>query len=256
MKEMVVKLIVFFILVAGFAPGIFAAEDPKIILVFVDLSDSTTGDRSDYQKYFNVILDSMRGGDRLIIGSIEKSPKGKSLVRFNEELPVRNALFDNALKFNARTRKTLDAANASFASLIAETSTETPIIDTLDEVNRLATNFSKPRKVLVLFSDMKEYSKGGMNFEAKNFNLTEKKSGILMNELKLKKRIADLTGVKVYVAGARDKNAKLQGQIGDFWATYFKETGADFSMERYGTDLGRFAECADCKPRYSKVPAR
>lgn len=231
-----------------------AEEQPKIVMVLVDLSDSTVmhGDREDYKKYFNMVLDAMHDGDCLILGAIEKNPKGKPVARFSYELPIRNSFFDNSIKFDGAIRKRLGEAQQIFAGFDNEISTETPIIDTIEEVTRLFANYPRPRKILIFLSDMKEFSKGGVNFESRNFDLSESKADKLIADLREKKRIADLTGVKIYVAGARDKNAKLQGQVRDFWAKYFKAAGAEFSMDRYGTDLMAFRECQDCKARYSK----
>lgn len=231
-----------------------AEESLKIVMVLVDLSDSTVvhRDREDYRKYFSVILDAMHDGDCLVLGVIGNNPRGKPVAKFVYELPIRNTFLDNSIKFDGAIKKRLGEAQRIFAEFDNEISTETPIIDTIDEASRLFANYSRPRKILVFLSDMKEFSKGGLSFESRNFDLSESKADKLIADLREKKRIADLTGVKIYVAGARDKNAKLQGQVRDFWAKYFKAAGADFSLDRYGTDLVAFRECQDCKARYSK----
>lgn len=70
--------------------------------------------------------------------------------------------------------------------------------------------------------------------------------------MKASKRIPNLVNVKIYVAGDLDNNAKLQGQVREFWAKFFKKANADYSPDRYGADLIAFPECGECKQRYSK----
>jgi hypothetical protein len=50
----------------------------------------------------------------------------------------------------------------------------------------------------------------------------------------------NLTGVKVYVAGASAADSDKFREVQTFWARYFTESGADFSAYRYGHSLINF----------------
>jgi hypothetical protein len=52
--------------------------------------------------------------------------------------------------------------------------------------------------------------------------------------------LPNLTGVKVYVAGASAPESNRFRAIQTFWTRYFTKTGADFSPHRYGHSLISF----------------
>lgn len=229
------------------APLARAAEErPKTIVVLVDLSDSTVNARQDYISYFKMILNSMRGGDRVIVGYIAKDPSNGPILRLNTVLPVRNQLMDNADGYKRKVRKKLNGALDGFTTLVGEQSLETPIIDVLQETQRWYASFPAPRKILVFFSDMKEYSAKGLKFEGRKFSLSAQKAHAEVEKLGSTGHIADLAGVKVYVAGARDKDSSLVAQVQEFWRAYFEAAHADYEPVRYGSALLTFPECTDC----------
>lgn len=226
----------------GFGALAHANPPPsKAVLVLVDVSDSTPKLRNDFRASFEKVLMSVREGDRLYIGTVEKGATTKSHERFNKEFPAKGFM-ESDIKYGPMTRQFRKAARSAFGKAIEEISDETPILDTIEEARRLFANFKNPRKILVLLSDMKEYSRGGLNFEAKKAVLSKESVGRLLTDLKNNGRIPNLRAVKVYVAGAGDDEPQRARNVRDFWNRYFSETGADFSLDRYGTSLVAFPE--------------
>ena len=82
--------------------------------------------------------------------------------------------------------------------------------------------------------------------ESENYNfarnpLNEQRGEQVLRSLRERKRLPDLGGVKIYVAGARHKSVDQGLQIKRFWLRYFKETGASGAAENYGPELLRIA---------------
>jgi len=95
----------------------------------------------------------------------------------------------------------------------------------------------KRSKLLVILSDMIQDSKE-FNFERSR--ITNSYTAKVIKHRRKQKMIPNLSGVKVYVAGASAKAAKKYRSIEKFWSSYFKVAGADFSSHRYGHTLLEF----------------
>src|SRR5206468_578112 len=65
-------------------------------------------------------------------------------------------------------------------------------------------------------------------------------------DLAAKQRLADLTGVCVYVSGASAATAQLVAEIARFWDTYFRRARADFDPSRYAPMLLHWPPSRGC----------
>jgi hypothetical protein len=89
----------------------------------------------------------------------------------------------------------------------------------------------------VLVSDMLEDSEE-YNFERQQLN-----DGFIQRviaEQKKKGRLPDLSGAKVYVAGASAKSANTALEVQKFWIAYCKAANADLTSQNYGSALMNF----------------
>ena len=126
--------------------------------------------------------------------------------------------------------------------LARETEDETPIIEITENCIRLFSKFPADRYVIVYLSDMMEHSVT-TSFERSKPPFSEKASSAAFEKVTKEKRIADLQGVKVYVAGARDENPLRLKAVKWFWESYFRTAGANLDPNNYGPDLISFDEC-------------
>lgn len=223
------------------AVHVAAAENAKTIVVLVDLSDSTEAARQTYLEDFRRILDTMSGSDVLLVSRITKSASAV------DSLPIQVALKEAGIGDNPRKAQhdnwiAQTRALVKFEELIKPTENATPIADVLEKLPRWFANFPNPRKVVVLFSDMRESSPSTANFESKT-GWAPAAMDAFLARLKKDRLIPDLTGVRIYVAGALDKDDKRLRAVRAFWQRYFEVAKADFAIHRYDTKLVKFDEC-------------
>jgi lysophospholipase L1-like esterase len=86
-----------------------------------------------------------------------------------------------------------------------------------------------------MIEDSSEY-----NFEKER--LSDKRIAEIIAAERVKKRLPDLKGVKVYVTGAKAPTREQFYNIQNFWLRYFKECGAELPKENYGSALLSFDE--------------
>ena len=96
-------------------------------------------------------------------------------------------------------------------------------------------------------SDMREYTPGTLNLE-KQAPVGAAATRQAIDRLKAAGLLTPISGAKIYVAGARDPNPKRLTAVREFWASYFRAAGADFSETRYAEKLESFPECDDAAP--------
>lgn len=224
----------------------------KTVVVLVDLSDSTQEHRPQYVKDFRRILDSLEDGDRLLVSRIIKHASDRDPLPI--ELTIDKAGWDTNSKVHARknaARKAL--ALFDFERIVAQTDTETPILEVMAKVPRWFSNHRSTRRVVVVMSDMRQHSSGQASLERKGSTAPQAMSATL-ERLTRQGAIPELSGVRVYVAGARDKDAARLASVRQFWSGYFEKSRADFNVNRYAERLEVFPECSDpqgeCSGRY------
>jgi hypothetical protein len=239
--------LVSFALAFSASPISAAAERPaKTVLVAVDLSTSTKDHRQDYLKYFRRILDTMGEGDKLLVAQIAERPSTAESLAMKPVEYATGGLMENEKRVRLTNLEASLNALRSFEALLAQTVEETPILEVLRGAPRLFDLYKNERLVLVLMSDMMEYSKGTANFESRRPPFAQKVGDDLLARLKKERRIANLGNVTVYVAGARElKEDSAMPQLAtarreavkSFWTAYFNASGAALAPSAYATDL-------------------
>lgn len=210
----------------------------KTVLVLIDLSKSTESHRADYEKYFQTILSAMKEGDVLLVARIAKAPAADSVLELRQEYPPFSVM-ENPTKQKRQIAKLRGSATESVKKMLAGKSAQTPILDTLREVERFFANYPRDKKVLVFMSDMLESSR---QYDFEKTPLNEGQNKAILGDLKQRKLIPNLGGVVVYVAGARTRSMQQRNMVRSFWLQYFQEAGAKADPNRYGAELLAFKE--------------
>lgn len=226
----------------------------KAVCVLVDRSSSTSNQevRQGYIRDFQRVVEKLDSGDVIVADAITDNPLAQSSFPVNDQFEPFQPTSDNDMKtrkerevhqkkIEERRKRVLDKAQVLFTNA---TSKQTRIFDALKLAERVFSAYQRPKKALVIFSDMVEES------DKRNFNrerLTDAVIERIINEEKQAKHLPDLTGVRVYVIGAgasgnQPSTSEQYAGIENFWLRYFKAAGADMTKERYGAALLKFDE--------------
>ncbi|MEW6419499.1 MAG: hypothetical protein AB1480_15525 [Nitrospirota bacterium] len=230
----------------------------KTIVVLFDLSESTRNLKKVYSDSFKTILSSIGHGDVIVAAKITNSSISEPEIPIKKEFPefVPTDKMGNRTDNPILVEKSLKEANKKLADEKARLEKisndillvkediyrkilNTDIVSSLHVAEKIFKNYKRNHTILVIFSDMIEDSKE-YNFEKEN--LTDKRIEDIIKKEKLRNRIPDLQGVKIYVVAAGTKESNKFFAIQNFWLRYFKECGADLSKERYGSALLNFNE--------------
>lgn len=245
------KLIPYIVFILGaviFPVLAYSAEhQSKVVFVLFDISDSTKkGEtRNRYLEDFKVVLNKINPGDVIVADRIAEASITKSTFPVKEEFEKPSffeggPLKDKMLKKRHNERK--DKIINDVEKIILKQDVKVPYTDILSSLHiaeKVFKSYKRNKYVLVIMSDMLEES-SDYNFAKKT--LTEKRINEIISIEKKKKRIPDLTNVKVYVTGATAENRDRFFAIQNFWLRYFKECGANLSKENYGSALLNFNE--------------
>jgi hypothetical protein len=210
-------------------------ESSRVMVVFVDMSGSTnSARRSVYREAFEKIYESLRQGDRIVVGTITSHSYVDFKPAVDIEIP-KKSIWVNRLAFEQNLAKSKSDLQKAVDGLLSRKE-GTPRTEILNSLNIADTIFheEKRNKILVILSDMVQDSR------EYNFDRAELTDAYIANVVRQRKEnnlVPDLTGVKVYVAGASADEAQKFRSIEKFWDQYFEAAGADFSPHRYGHSL-------------------
>jgi hypothetical protein len=212
--------------------------DPRAIVVFVDMSGSTNLARQTvYRECFDKIYENLRQGDRIVVGMIT----GRSFIDFkpvvDAEIP-KKSVWVNRIQFERSVTETKERIRGEVEGLLSQKN-GTPRTEILNSLNIAETIFHKEKreKILVVLSDMIQDSK---EYDFSSTKITDDYISRVIKHRREKNLIPNLTGVKVYVAGASGSDSHKYRSIERFWARYFEKAGADYSHHRYGHTLISF----------------
>jgi hypothetical protein len=228
-------------LLLGFSACQLIRRPPsRFLMVFIDVSASTSRDRGLYETYLNQIVNSLKPGDRFLVGKISDETVTNFVPLLNTLLPKFNPMFDNPIKHKKALQGISLHLKADIDSLmaVAGATQRTEIIDCFN----IAESYFSARtekKVLVLISDMLECS-SEMNFERET--PTAAFIASKLDELAKQGRIARLEKVDVIVAGAggSGQTGSRYRAVESFWRSYISETGGilmHYSHALMGFDL-------------------
>jgi hypothetical protein len=256
MNKSINKLLILFFLLGILFNGCDSfnkkEEKPgKIICVLIDFSLSTSSNqiRDVYAKNLNMIITRINIGDALVAAIISDH----SLTELNfflefESEPLfyetDNRTIKKAYKINRMNnmkvkRDSLLILADSLISHFDRRIYSTEILSALQVAERIFLKYEQPRKVLVILSDMVEESN---YYDFRNEHFLPERINHLINLEQNTNRIPNLTGVKVYVAGATIADTRRFNQIREFWMQYFQVSHALLSPENYGSTLIKFNE--------------
>lgn len=226
----------------------------KVVFCLYDLSASTEAPaiRKKYDESFKRILEKMNEGDVLVADAITDNPLSRSSFPVNEQFPNFDPKTDNPLivqkkrqVFEDGLRDRRERISKAMTALLSDQSRKinsTKILDAMQLADRVFRTYNRPKKVLVVFSDMIEES-DHCNFQKQRLNSNESER-IIQSEKKAD-RLPDFSGVRVYVIGSAvtgQSSSDRYQSIETFWLQYFKAAGADLPKERYGSGLINFDE--------------
>jgi hypothetical protein len=237
----------------------------KTIVVLADVSGSVRDQKAiaTYEDAFKKIIATLDPGDVLVAGWITARSESEARLPINEVMPkvrktVQNKLSEEAERVRARRALADERLKLThrFDSLLEAPSRGAPntdILGALDLAQRIFASYPKPIRALVLLSDMIQQSPG---LNLKHRDLGRRARSTLMRHLKKQGRIPKLSGVRVWIIGARGGDARRFQEIRSFWTEVFKAAGATLNEADYGGPLVRFnpnAQVADVSGPSSAV---
>jgi hypothetical protein len=223
----------------AFAKSENALQKPRIIIIFVDMSDSANQIRHTVCKEaFEKIYQNLRQGDRVVVGTITS----RSYIEFKPTVDVeipKKTIWDNRLQFEKKLANTKEKIRGETNKLLSRErgTLLTEILDSLNIADIIFHDEKERQKILVILSDMIEDSKE-YNFDKDK--ITDDYINNAIRDRQKNKLMPNFTGVKVYVAGASAADSNKFRAIQTFWTRYLTKSGADFSPQRYGHSLISF----------------
>ena len=236
----------------GLGTGSANAVDPaeKTVIVLVDLSESTRPYRKQYSRYMNkMVLPAIKAGDHIVLAQIGVTPTLAPILGYAQQLDqnppastasnAKLAEFENNKKKKVAETKnadTIQSVGREFEKMLAGSSGQTPILDTLNALQRIYEAKPSNRKLLVIFSDMLESTPKGLDFDGLKIVQAKQAEKWIASAVKANK-IPKLDSVRVHVAGASAKEQAKYNEVKLFWQTIFKQSGAilvDYGTEMYG----------------------
>ncbi len=213
-------------------------KKPRVMVVFVDMSGSTNLARQTvYRDCFEKIYEDLHQGDRIVVGMIT----GRSFIDFKPVVDMqipKKSVWVNRIQYERTLTETKDKIRREVERLLSQKK-GTPRTEILNSLNIADTIFHKEKreKILVLLSDMIQDSR---EYDFSSTKITNHYINKVIRYRQKKRLIPNLSGVRVYVAGASSPDSHKYRTIEKFWARYFEKAGADYSHHRYGHTLISF----------------
>jgi hypothetical protein len=212
---------------------------PRLIVILVDMSGSADqARRTVCREAFEKIYRNLRQGDRLVVGTIASQSYIEFKPTVDEEIPIKT-IWDNRLQFERNLTNSREKIRREVNRLLSQRggSPLTEILDSLNIADAIFHDEKERQKVLVILSDMIQDSK---EYKFDKDKMTDEYIHKVIRYRRENNLMPNLTGVKVYVAGASAADADTFRAVETFWARYFAESGANFSSYRYGHSLINF----------------
>jgi len=223
----------------AFAESENSPQKPRVIIILVDMSDSANQARGTVCKEaFVKIYQNLRQGDRVVVGTITSRSYIEFKPTVDEEIP-KKTIWDNRLQFERNLTNTKEKIRRETNKLLSRErgTLLTEILDSLNIADTIFHDEKERQKILVILSDMIEDSKE-CNFDKDK--ITDEYINNVITYRQKNNLMPNLTGVKVYVAGASAADSNKFRMVQTFWARYLTKSGADFSPHRYGHSLINF----------------
>jgi len=223
----------------------------KVVCLLFDFSESTNFEktRKIYADNFRAILSKINPGDEVTAATITEMSVAEPELIVKSAFEVFHPTSDNLFikraeqdDFENKIKAAKDSLCLAVDSALMNTTRKimrTDIMSSLHVAERIFKASHRPKKILVIMSDMIEDSES-YNFEKDD--LSSQRIDQISEMEKQRGRTPDLTGVKIYAIGATAKSKEKFFRIRDFWLNYFHSCGADLANENYGSTLVGFEE--------------
>jgi hypothetical protein len=215
--------------------------------VLVDMSGvrENPETRQQYSKNFALIMDSVKPGDAIVVAKITESSINEPDYIANHTFAVFHPTTDNDLYLAEEQRKfeiDFDSVKKRIYKKVSgfilnnpRITGTTDIISAIHVAGNIFNKYDNPDKNLVILSDMEQYS-NDYKFTSENLN-EERIAQIIESERRKPAGIPGLSGVKVFVAGAKSKDTDRFFRIKNFWMAYFDACRATLMKEDYGAAI-------------------
>jgi hypothetical protein len=244
MRKAITKLF----LVLLFLPAISRAQVPVVnhlnLVVEIDLSSSVAAkghdDKTEFEKNLAAItrlLSQVPSNSRVTILGITENSFSQPYVLLSAKTMGDKGYFGEKL---AGARQQIIRVWRDRSAHLQPNAPGTDILGSLVVAGQILQQAPHvERKVLVLFSDMREFTRH-LNFETQ-LNIQMDTALAKVDEGRF---LPNLKGVDVYVLGADAAGQELAhwDRVREFWATYFQKVGANlktYSVIREPLDLGQ-----------------
>ncbi|MBK9107298.1 MAG: hypothetical protein IPM92_02670 [Saprospiraceae bacterium] len=201
--------------------------------------------RQRYSDNFTKLIEKIGAEDVLVVGLITESSINEPEYIANHKFLSFKPTTDNELIMNMEKSKFDSVLNLEKSMITTKVQNfilnserlakTTDIISAIHVAENVFKKNTHLNKYLILLSDMEQYS-ADYRFPVENLN-DDRNKQIIELEQKKPRGLPDLTGVKVYVAGARSRDSDRFFRIKNFWLTYFDACHASLMKEDYGAAL-------------------
>lgn len=225
------------------------AAGSSVVFTLFDVSGSTNASqiRGYYYHDFLDIVHDLRDGDSIMGDVITDDTLATSTYPIRETLPHYDMWRFSRLTFEEAQRRAERELLAQAEKVILH-SKAAPRTDLMNSFEVAAKIFNGEQcrvcsqKDLIIFSDMVEQSH---HYDFTGINLSDARIAAIIADERAGGRLPQLSGVKVWIAGAALKpSAGLDPQkiyqIQTFWLRYLHACGADIDETRYATRLINF----------------
>lgn len=222
-----------------------SSDTRRSLMLMFDVSGSATDElRAKYLEWARSLVGSeddvttLKAGDVLIFGRVGQGSLSQSDMP-KITMPTRSESA-NPLLAEANTRKAVAGARSRLEQFFAQASQNpaprSEILDALHVASQVLQALDRPRKILVVFSDMIEESQ---RLDLSKVDLSRDGIDSIIERERAAGYLPDLSGVEVYLAGAgagdyaRKLGAERLLAIQQFWVRYLDATGASFDRRQY-----------------------
>lgn len=226
-------------------------DTAKAVILFLDRSASTEADRSLYAQACERIFSALQPGDRIVAGWITESTAADFRSYIDEELPAQippMGIADVQLQYKKKqqvwehdyqSRREVIRRKLEDLSSWNSTSARTKIFESVRVAAQVFASEQRPTKFLILVSDMIEDS------DVANFERARLDDSFIVGEIARQRDagiLPDLSGVRVFAAGASAETMQRAAAVERFWREYFASTGASMGPGDYSRALPEFDE--------------
>jgi hypothetical protein len=199
--------------------------EPRVVLIFVDMSLSTMPDRENYKQYVGKIVSKLKPGDRVAICKIIDLTLADFTPILDVEIPPFDFWNDNRTLHHKLVEQITARMTASIDSVLQTRGKveKSEIINSFLVCDQFMRN-KNGKKCMIVLSDMLECS-SEFNFEKDE--LTGAYVENALQTLKEKGRIPRLDNVEVWVVGAYAKTTEQYFAVQGFWNRFLQETHAN-----------------------------